>query len=285
MDRYQWWIGVGLSLCVCTAAVVQGLNASSHFANQDGANRGTVDELGPIIARPTPAQEAEDKHQWDLYQAAKTALDAGDYAAAEDYAKRCIVLRPLDGLSLFAEEPLAAALNAQGKTQEAMQAYKVMADAGGGQSRTLVPYAVLLFHSGQYAQAVRIYNRALPVLPFSIESPGHAFSPDVPQLEEFTTALYIAQGLNDLGNGVRSSSFNVKALDELEEALRRAPDSPSVNYYYGLCWQQMDAQNRAALLRKRPGLREKARAALQKAASLGTGHMQTVAQIELQGLH
>ena len=90
---------------------------------------------------------------------AADALYAGRNSEAEIDARQSLSLGQDSGI---AQEVLAAALNAQGKEQEALQEYQVMASQGDDHPRNLLPYALLL-KSGQWASAVAVYNQALPL--------------------------------------------------------------------------------------------------------------------------
>jgi len=129
----------------------------------------------PIIL--TPAELARLNEIYRLDDAAAAALDAGQYAEAEDDARQSIAIGPDAGV---AQEVLAQALDAQGKSQEALKEYQQMASLGGDHARNLLPYALLSLKAGQWAQAVTAYNKALSNLADGNLVRGNShFSPDV----------------------------------------------------------------------------------------------------------
>ena len=217
-----------------------------------------------------------------LDEDALAAQKAGRYAEAVDDASQALELGQDSGL---AQEILAYSLNAQGKSQEALRAYKKIVEMNGKSARLydLIPYAQLLLQSGQWAKAVTVYNQAWPnatatnTLP---PLPG-PFSADVPQPKELETVLHIARGL--AGSGWGSPAPGEEAMTQFSAALKLMPDNPLVNFYYGHGWQNLAPKERAKLAAK-PGQREAVKAALEKAAKLGTGDVQTQAKAELQNL-
>ena len=252
MNKNRWLIGGTFGVFLCAAGVA--LGQIHHPIGQSI-------EMNP--APLTPALKARLDREGRLDQAAVVALDAGQYAEAETDARQSISVGQDSGL---AEELLASALNAQGKTQEALQAYKVMADEGDVFPRNQVPYALLLLKSGQWTQAVIAYNKMLPYLPEGdIARANSHFSPNVPQPQELVVALHIAQGLTYIGDaGWGSRSRHKEAIGEFDQALRLAPASPLANYYYGYGWKHLDLKSRA-----RAANAQRAKAAFQKAAALG----------------
>lgn len=266
MDKNKWVIGATLSIFLCATGC--SLGQLHHPIGQSVA-------MTPVPL--TPALKAREDKKWRLDQAAITALDTGEYAEAEDDARQSIAVGQDSGL---AQEVLASSLNAQGRTQEALQAYKVIADGGGAFSRNLVPYARLLLESGQWAQAATIYNRALSDLGTGepIQAGSH-FSPEVPQLRELAVALHVAQGLTDIGDpGWGTRSKREDAMKEFAQAVRLAPNSPLTNYYYGFGWQQLGPKSPM-----KAAYASQAKEALQKAAALGSGDVKKKAEEALRG--
>ena len=267
MDKNKWMIGGALGIFLCATVVALG---QQHQPNGQSVGAGMT------LPRLTPAQKAKEDEKWRLGQAAVAALDAGQYAEAESDARRSISVGQDSGL---AQEILASALNAQGKTQEALHAYKVMADEGDTFPRNQVPYALLLLKSGQWAQAVTAYNKTLPYLPEGdIAEANSHFSPNMPQPRELAVALHVAQGLTYIGDaGWGSHSRHEEAMTEFAQALQLAPDAPLTNYYYGYGWQQLDLKSRTRIINT-----QRAKAAFQKAARLGGADVKKAATEELQ---
>ena len=70
-------------------------------------------------------------------------------------------------------------------------------------------------------------------------------------------------------------------MSQFSQALRLAPDASMANYYYGYGWQNLSPAERAKLAAK-PGQREAVKAALEKAAKLGTPDVSAAATVELK---
>ena len=265
MGKSKWIIGGTVSVFLCGTVVA--------FGQHHVGGRSVVRNITPL----TPAQRTNNTEIWRLDQAAAEAMDIGQYAEAETAARQSISLGAASGKG---QELLASALNAQGKTQEALQVYKVMADEGDVFPRNEVPYALLLLRTGRWFQAVIAYNKMLPYLPegATVQANSH-FSPKVPQPKELAVALHIAQGLTYIGDaGWGSRSRHGEAMDEFEQALQLAPDLPLANYYYGYGWQHLDLKSPT-----RAANAQRAKAAFQKAAALGGGDVKKAAGEELRG--
>ena len=275
--KYRIGTAVAILLCVTSHALGQSNKPHAHLN-------------GGFHVRLTLQQQANHDEMWRLDQAAITASDNGNYAEEESDASQSISLGHDSGL---AQELLAQALNEQGKSQDALQAYKIIADSGSSFPRNLVPYALLLLQTGQWAQSVAMYNRALPELgdvgvhpelmivhdKDVMQSCSH-FLPDDPQPSELAVALHIAQGityLSDPGWG-RQMRHN-EAMSEFEEATKLAPNSPIADYYYGVGWQKLSPADRAKF-----GTVQQAKAHLQKAVKTGNANVRAAAQKVLKQL-
>ncbi len=198
----------------------------------------TKQHIGGVKAPLTPQLKADLAEISRLDTMAAAALDAGQYEEAETDARQSISIYHGSGV---ARKLLAQSLNAQGKTQEALEAYKVMADAGSDDPADLLPYSLLLLKAGHWAQAVAAFNKSLPFVGEPI-SGGHAallsayshFSPNVPQPHELETALHVALGATyDLTYSWGRHSQDNKALSEYAQAYSLSPHSAVVNLYYG----------------------------------------------------
>ncbi len=218
-----------------------------------------------------------------LSRTAAADLHAGRYAQAETEARQAVSMDWLNGEGL---EVVAQALDAQGKEQEALQAYHrlTMDSKGhlGGRSRTLLPYALLLLKSGQWEQAVAAYNQATALYPESnpVRANSH-FSPDVPDPTALAVMIHIARGQIYNEHTNRSGeSQNTEALAEYGKALQLAPNSDLANYYYGVGWQKLSPAERAKV-----GSVQQAKAALQKAVLLGKGDVKKAAEKALKDLN
>ncbi len=239
---------LGLSLGVVCALAGQSAYAQ-HFESR---------------SRPlTPEEQALSIRIGLLDSAAAEALDAGQYNVAENEARQVLALGQDSGI---AQEVLAAALNAEGKQQEALQAYQVLATEGTDKPRNLLPYALLLLKTGQYASAVAAYNKALPLVAEGdvLEAKG-SFSGDTSQSADFLVALHVALGLTAYGACDWTGRVHPdKAMQELTTALQLAPASDIANYYYGFVLQQS-------------GQTAQAQVAFAKAVKIGRGAVKVAA--------
>lgn len=213
-----------------------------------------------------------------LSRDAAADLHAGRYAQAEVEARQSLTLKPGDGVSA---EVLAASLEWQGKDQEALQAYQTVVEHYDRNSRSLLPYAQLLLKSGQWAQAVTVYNRALPILGNDeLEKETSHFSPDVPEPVALETAIHLERGQIYNGTfGWAGDSQNVEAMDEYKKALQLAPDNALTNYYYGAGWQKLSPTERVKF-----GTVQQAKAHLQKAEKVGNANVKAAAEKALKKL-
>lgn len=256
MNHNKWKLGLASIIFLVSAAITLGpLRYTS---------RSSADSLGTRNIIPlTPTQIATHNEIVRLDQAAAAALDAGQYARAEAEAKQSVSLGHDSGI---AQELLASSLDAQGKTQEALQAYKVIADRGGDSCDTLLPYARLLLKTGHWAEAVAAYNKQLPGLSDeNLMTANSHFSPTVPQPKELATAIHIAQGLTYAGASWGKHSQDDKALKEFQQALALEPNSALANLFYGRKLQQL-------------GRKAEAQAFFKKASKNGNGDVKTAAK-------
>lgn len=257
----------------------------------------TVHMSGSNYAPPTPEQQAKIEKAARLGGTAFYSLKAGRYAEAEAEAQASMSLIPDDGMVL---EVLAASLDAQGKTDEALQAYQALTrgEKGtlGGQPRVLLPYALLLLNSGHWAQAVAAYNAALPFVGDSfanvearlkaagpsgrivqdgevLASNSH-FSPDVPEPGRLALMIHLARGVKfNAEEDWAHDPQNTEAFAEYGKALQLAPNSGLTNYYYGVGWNKLSPAERTKF-----GSAQQAKAALQKAVNLAEGPIKVAAQ-------
>lgn len=263
-----------LAACLGIAPAAVGQALQTRPLSHAGSNN-------PVL--PTPEQEAKAEQSAKLRVAAARSLHAGRYAEAEAEARASLFLAD----DSTAGEVLAEALDAEGKTQEAYQAYhKMVVDEKAQYTRVLLPYALLLVKSGHWAQALAVYNQALPHLPSVGPHPetpivqdgevmraSSHFSPDTPEPTALATAIHIARGLvYNASSDWAHEPQNTEALAEYAKALQLAPNSPLTNYYYGTGWQQLSPSERT-----KAGSVQQAKAALQKAVLLGKGEVKKAA--------
>ena len=224
----------------------------------------TADEPLPLhhfssVMAPDPPQDTAARQQSGaLNRVGKEALQENRFPAAESAFRGAITIHTGWGPSYYG---LAQALTAQGKTPEAIQIYRELiyprsnwVSSTGTETRTLMNYAALLAQTGQWAEAVSIYEKALPDLPGGdLPKIDVHFDPRVPQPTELLAAAHIALGLAaNFGN----DSDDNRAVDEYRKALSLAPDWDLANFYYGFGLRHV-------------GRRAEAQAPFAKAAQMG----------------
>ncbi len=270
MNRNNWISNAALGAVLCLAGRALGQAPSAGQAHPPAApvTKRTYQFINrrPVIL--TPAQKAMEHEKYRLDAAAAAALDAGQYAEAEDDAQQSMALGQNSGL---AQEIFAAALDAEGKTQEALRAYQQMSDAGEVYPRTQLPYALLLLKTGHWAQAVTAYNKQLPYLADGkLMNASSHFSPAVPQPKELETAIHIGLGLTYNYEATWGGQSQVnKALSEHKKAVTLEPASPLANLYYGYALQRL-------------GRKAEAQAAFAKAAKTGSADVKAAAEEEIK---
>ncbi len=232
----------------------------------------------------------------ELEKAGAKALHDGDFAAAEADFRESVSITPFSNTYF----ELAEALTGQGRTAEAIEAYRggiygppytvtvqndisvhgqfnpnVRTCPGGGAEAHWMKYALLLSQTGQEAEAVIIYKKALIRVP-EADHPGMslALASDTPSPETFQAAAHVALGLCATFSG---SQYD-KAMGDFDAARRLRPDSPLANYYYGYGWKNLDPKGAA-----RQAYAAQAKAAFQQAAAFGEGTVKKEAEQALTG--
>lgn len=273
---------VALGLLLNAAYFLVGQPAQAQIGAQNGSRRVTFSPEGLAAM----AQAGQLNHD------AAMALHAGRYAEAEALERQSIAICPFR--TGVPDEVLAEALETQGKEKEALQTCKIMADRGDISPSSLLSYALLLLKSGHWKQALVVYDQALPHLPSvgpHLETPvvqdgevmlsNSHFLPDVPEPTALATAIHVARGLvYNASSDWAGESQNTEAMAEYGKALQLAPDSPLVNYYYGVGWQKLSPAERA-----KSGSEQQAKAALRKAVLLGKGDVKKAALKALKGFN
>lgn len=234
----------------------------------------------------------------EMERAASEALRNGDFPAAEAAYRSLIEADPFSRDSHYG---LGDALAGQGRAADAIAAYRVdiymplNADKSpndipltepsrgkfiGCNNQTIAASwmrcALLLSQSGQGAEAVVIYNQALPRVP-GLSEPGLNLSldSDTPAPETFQAAAHVALGLCITFD---SNPDHERAMGEFDMARRLRPDSALTNYYYGYGWQHLDLKGAA-----RRANAAQAKAAFQQAAAYGAGDVKKAAEQALTG--
>ncbi|MEO7717739.1 MAG: hypothetical protein ABIY70_16185 [Capsulimonas sp.] len=231
----------------------------AHGQRQAAAASNRSKNINPL----TPRQKSVLNRMASSDSAAAANLDKGKYAAAEASARQSLALGIGSGKG---QELLAEALNAEGKSKEALQVYRQIAAQGGQFPRNMLPYALLLLKAGQWPQAVSAYNTVLPFLSDGdlVQANLH-FSLNKLDSLGLETAIHIGLGLTYVSSDSWGGhSRKDRAMLEFDQALRLQPASALANYYYGYGWKQLDPKDT-----RKHQQAAKAKAALQKAASSG----------------
>lgn len=271
---------LALSLSMASVALGQALPTQT-FEPQPlprGMSNGTQ-------GHPTAKQMSNLMRASELAYMAATSLHNGDYAYAVVQARQSL---SIDANSAgVSKEVLAAALAAQGKDKEALEAYRDVVEHYDTHPRSLLPLAQLLLKSGQWTQALALYNRVLPNLPDvgphleavvvhdsdAMQASSH-FSAAAPDPVGLATAIHIARGLvYNSTSGWAGASQDTEAMAEYAKAFQLAPNNALTNYYYGVGWQKLAPAERAKF-----GDAQQAKAALEKAVKLGKPDVKAAAQ-------
>ena len=192
---------------------------------------------------------------------------------------------------------LARVLAAQGRTEQALAAYRMLFydlsmrgfdgpekekyrqqiyknPVGAGQYvADGLRYALLLNKTGQWSEAVTVYNSALQGVPGGGDMPklDLPFDASEPQPVALEAAAHVALALTI--NFGADPEGNQHAMKEYAAALRLEPDWALTSYYYGYGWQRLSPTERAEF-----GTVWQAKAALQKAAKTGNAGVKAVAE-------
>lgn len=232
-----------------------------------------------------PAIRAKDAQATKDYNDGAAEMRAKNYVSAQNSFEASLTNAQNGNVYLGIGE----ALTAQGKTKEALQAYWNLFHPGPRQSwggtyfsQAEMEYAVLLSENGRWPEAVGRYKEALSDVNYRSSPEINAyFDPAKPEPKRLQAAADIGTGLEVTHGGVGfDASAGERAFEEYTKALKLTPDWPVANYYYGFGWQNLTPPERSA----RAGQREAVKAALEKAAKLGTPDVAAAAKTELQTL-
>jgi tetratricopeptide (TPR) repeat protein len=224
--------------------------------------------VGSFIFPLTPRQKAAHREVADLDREAAEAFDVGQYGEAEADTRKALSMGQDSGMG---GQILAEALDAQGKTDEALAAYQMLVNQGCDDTGSLLRYSLLLLKTGHWAHAVAVYHRIrTPSGGGMWERSNGLFSPDVPQPRQLATAIHISLGINygwlySWGGHAQTD----KAMAEFHQALALTPNSAMAYLYYGDALWHVGHHRAQAL------------AAYHKAATLGRGDVKAAAEKKL----
>lgn len=211
-------------------------------------------------------------------------LSAGNYPAAEQAFRTALaVAEPGNlGWNPSAERGLAEALAAQGKIEESLQMYREVTrqypdrmSSVAQDNRTLMRFAILLSQTGQWGEAVAVYEKALSKAVYGgTPKLDVHFDPQVPMPNQLQAMAHVAVGMEYMGH-----NGNKEAFTEFDQALQLQPEVALTNYYYGFGWRRLERTSPMKAANA-----QRAKAALQKAAALDQGEVKKAAQEALRGL-
>lgn len=225
----------------------------------------------------TPEQMATSNQSSAFVARGEELLQGGDAHSAEESFRAALAL---ENSNATADPGLAEALTAQGKQAEALQVYRALVyqyprslSSAAQEEGTLLRIALLLNQTGQWQEAVIVYQKALPHIPdnkmalFNVPLDLRSPRPAV-----LNALIHAALGLDANWSANFHGEFDhAKAFQEYSKALQLQPDSPLTNYFYGYGWQRLDPKEQARLEKITPGQQAAVKAAIAKAAKLGMG--------------
>lgn len=234
-------------------------------------------DLTKTVTPDTPEQVKTIQQSGGLVDQGNMLLSASNPVAAEKAFRAALAL---EGWNAEADPGLAEALAAQGKINEALRVYRTLIyqyprnlSSVAHDRRTQMHYAILLSQTGQWQEAVSVYEKNLPSAVYG-DAPklDVHFDPRAPMPFQLQAMAHVASGMEYTGHGQMKEAFG-----EYEQATHLAPDSAFANYYYGYGWQNLAPKDRAKLLNQ-----EQAKAAFSKAVQLGKGEIKEAAQKALK---
>lgn len=271
-------------LCLCAILLVTSRSTAAP-------GLGATITLGETSGNPKHVDAQERARRQNLqtatiiYKQGVAAFEEHDFVAAETDFRESLALVP----SGDTYSGLAEVLAAQERTDEAMEVYRMLfhpapgvAFGGTFMMRAGLKYALLLNQKHQWAEAVSLYEAALPDLPDNgMAKINTHFDANNPQLVAFEAAAHVALGIDVSWNGnLIGGSDRTLAFKEFAKAVQLAPNWATANYYYGYAWQHLDPKGSV-----KKATEASARAALQKAAISGNADVKKASQETLRQLN
>lgn len=239
--------------------------------------------VSPVAAKTvvpvSPKDTAATQKSYELVDLGERLLTDGHYSEAEQDFRAALAV---EGWNVNAYPGLAESLAAQGKTEQALRVYRSLVyqypanlSSAAQTMRTLMRFASLLSQTGQWEEAVSVYENGLPKGNFTEASKLDArFDLRHPMPLQLQALSHIAVGLEQ-----SSHADNDTAFAEYDKGLRLAPDNALTNYFYGAGWQKLSPTERAKF-----GTVQQAKAHLQKAVKTGNADVKAAAQKALKEL-
>lgn len=226
------------------------------------------------VAEYQREEQAKGDKSDELRDTGEDLLTEGHYAAAELDFRQALAVQPGNP---WPYAGLAEALEAQGRTREALAAYRTLIfpapngvlSSASNEVRTQMGYAIALSQLGRWPEAVAVYEKALKDTTHFGDAPriNVHFDPGVPQPVQLQALAHVATGMQYTGSGL-----NKRAYVQFYQALSLDSDSPFTNYYYGYGWRSLDPTDQVRIMHT-----QQAKAALQKAVKIGNANVKAAA--------
>ncbi len=235
-----------------------------------------ISALGEI----TGPELVADRHSYALAANGDDLLTAGDYVGAEKLFREA---QAATDWNPQADRGLAEALAGEGRLGEALQTYREITlenphrmTSITQETRTQMGFAIVLSQTGNWQEAVGVYENALPKTTHFGVAPkiDIHFDPNVPMPAQLQALAHVSIGTEYTGFLSR-----VQAFSEFSKAIRSEPNSPFANYYYGYGWGSLDPKDKERLINA-----QHAKAALQKAEKTGNADVKAAAARALKAL-
>ncbi len=221
-------------------ATSSSLLAQSQPQSPPGTPRPSRDELNRVAGagsffppvKHDPIEEERDRRCRASDAQGMALLRGGDAGAAVAGFLQALAFVPTN---ILAQEHLARAYTAAGRTGEAITTYRALLYHGPNMGTTadsdpgvLMPYALLLLQTGQHLEALAVYQRGWKSLPTDRGPRPPLFtSPDFADAD-FTASAYTAMGLYTI------ASSNPNGGDpDFERAIAAEPNLAAPYFYLG----------------------------------------------------
>lgn len=258
-------VGTGL-------AVVCGVTSFAQVGKNKQSTKDKEIIVRSAVVRPYDAKAAARDQEYERLLGVGYKSLKNDPAAAEGYLRQALPLSIVPDDALYG---LALALERQGKTSEALSAYRSLSAPNTSWDSTLkreptilLRYSLMAAQKGTWPEAVAAYetaasklnrgrNAALPPLPTN-------FSPQLRRPADLAAMAHVG-----LGMALAKRGKNDDALAEFAHAAKLRPNAPVAQFYHGYGL-------------KAAGRTTEAKSAFARAAASGRGALKTAAEKELR---